>query len=245
MKSISPLIIAAVFLLCACTSSRPLQYVQGQYDTAFVSQYTIKESVIQKADLISIIVFSDNKLASELYNIPNTGANGVGYLVDERGNIQFQGIGMLHIEGLTKLQLADLLDTKLRAVLTNPYYNIRFLNYKVTLIGELNREGIYTIPNERVNIFEAIGLAGGLGVYARKENVLVIREFNGKRETARLDLTSPQVFKSPYYYLQQNDMVLVEQTKAKTANSDQTTARNISIGTTIISTLIFIYTVFR
>ncbi|MEO6914964.1 MAG: polysaccharide biosynthesis/export family protein [Chitinophagaceae bacterium] len=222
-----------------------MQYVQGAYDTALVSQYKIREPVIQTADLISIIVFSDSKLASDLYNVPNTGASGTGYLVDERGNIQFQGVGTLHVEGLTKLQLSNLLDTKLNAVLTNPYYNIRFLNYKVTLIGELNREGIYTIPNERVNIFEAIGLAGGLGVYARKENVLVIRESNGRRETARLDLTSPQIFKSPYYFLQQNDMVLVEQTKAKSANSDQTTARNISIGTSIISTLIFIYTVFR
>jgi polysaccharide export outer membrane protein len=119
------------------------------------------------------------------------------------------------------------------------------VNYKITLIGEVQREGPYIIPNEKVNIFEAIGLAGGLTIYARRENVMVIREANGKREFARLDLTDPQVFKSPYYFLQQNDLVVIEQTRTKIANSDQTTARNISLATSIISTLVFLYTVFR
>jgi polysaccharide export outer membrane protein len=245
MKFITVVTIAAMMLMLSCVSSRPVQYIGGRFDTARLSSYTIKEPVIQRSDLISIIVYSDNARNTELYNLPNTGASGVGYLVDDRGNIQFQGVGNIHVEGLTKKELSDTLDRRLRTFLQNPYYNIRFLSYKITLLGEVNREGSYTIPTEKVNIFEAIGLAGGLNVYARKENVMVVRESNGKREYARLDLTSPEVFNSPYYFLQQNDMVMVEQTRAKAANNDQTTARNISLATGIISTLIFIYTVFR
>jgi polysaccharide export outer membrane protein len=165
--------------------------------------------------------------------------------VDAQGNIQFQGLGTLRIEGLTKQQLTDLLNSRLKEFLQNPYYSIRFLNYKVTLIGEVTREGVYQIPNERVNVLEAIGLAGGLTVYAKRQNVMVIRESNGKREFARLDLTSPDLFNSPYYFLKQNDMVVIEQTKNKLANTDQTTARNISLASGVISTLLFVYTVFR
>lgn len=245
MKVITVLAIASVMLLMSCVNSRPAQYIQGQFDTTSVSTYLTKEPVIQRSDLISIIVFSDNAKNTELYNLPNAGVSGTGYLVDERGDIQLQGIGTVHVEGLTKRQLTDTLDRRLSPFLQNPHYNIRFLSYKITLIGELTKEGSYTIPNERVNVFEAIGLAGGLTVYARKENVMVIRESNGQRQIARLDLTDPQVFKSPFYFLQQNDMVVVEQNKAKAANTDQTTARNISLATGIISTLIFIYTVFR
>lgn len=222
-----------------------MQYLQGQFDTSMLNKYTLADPVIQKADLLSITVYSDNPANTLVYNLPNTNTVGSGYLVDDLGNIQLQGVGNLHVEGLTKRELVKLLDSKLTQFLQNPYYNIRFVNFKVTMLGEFNREGSYTIPNERINIFEAIGLAGGLSVYARRENVTVIRELNGKREWARLDLTSPDVFKSPYYFLQQNDMVLVEQTRAKVSNTDQTTARNISLATSIISTLIFIYTVFR
>ncbi|MEO6000981.1 MAG: polysaccharide biosynthesis/export family protein [Chitinophagaceae bacterium] len=228
--------------LASCINTRPIQYVQGQFDTAQLSQIDIKEPVIQRADLISIVVFSDNVEATAIYNQPNSAG---GYLVDEKGNIQMQGVGDFHVEGLTKSQLTDSLNSKLQEFLKNPYYTIRFVNYKITLVGELTREGVYTVPNEKVNIFEAIGLAGGLTVYARRENVMVIREVNGKREFARLDLTNPDIFNSPYYFLKQNDLIFVEQTRNKLANIDQTVARTISLATTVISTLIFLYTVFK
>lgn len=236
----------------ACVSNHPLQYVQGRFDTAQLSRYVVKEPVIQKGDLLSITVYSDNPAATALYNSPNVAGSPIsgsagtsGYLVDEEGNIQFQGIGSLSVGGLTKKQLTALLDTKLTLYLKNPYYNIRFLNYKVTLIGEVGHEGQYTIPNERMNIFEAVGLAGGLTVYAKRQNVMLIRESNGKREFARLDLTNPELFNSPYYFLQQNDMIIVEQSRNKIANTDQTLARNISLTASVISTLGFIYTIIR
>jgi polysaccharide biosynthesis/export protein len=239
--------------LSSCGNTRPLQYVQGHFDTAQLSSYQVKEPVIQTGDLLNIIVYSDNPTATEIYNLPNTGGTGesgmstiaTGYLVDDQGNIQMQGIGRLHVAGLTKDQLADILRPKHSIVLQNPYYNIRFLNYKVTVIGEVNREGIYTIPNEKVNIFEVIGLAGGLSIYARRENVMIIREANGKREFGRLNLTDPQLFQSPYYFLQQNDLVVVEQLKSKATANDQLTARNITLVSTIISTIAIVYSIIR
>jgi polysaccharide export outer membrane protein len=235
------LVIASLLNFAACINTRPIQYIQGKFDTAQLSKILFQEPVIQYADLISIMVYSDNATLTAIYNQPNTG----GYLVDEKGNIQMQGVGELHVEGLTKAQLTDLLNSKLRTYLKNPFYSIRFLNYKITVLGEVQKEGPFTVQNEKVSILEAIGLAGGLTIYAKRENVMIIRESNGIRDFARLDLTNPEIFNSPYFFLKQNDVIVVEQTRNKIANSDQTTVRNISIATSVISTLIFLYTVFK
>src|SRR5262249_32918825 len=147
-------LIGAIISLSSCGNLRKITYMQGQFDTAKLSQVNAIEPVIRKGDLLSIIVFSDNPDATKIYNqslivIPNTtlssastpgvsttGATGSpsapGYLVDENGDIVFQGLGKLHIEGLTKAQLKDTLDDRLKQFLTNPYYHIRFLNYKFT-----------------------------------------------------------------------------------------------------------------
>jgi polysaccharide biosynthesis/export protein len=261
-------------LFCSCGSTRPFTYMQGKFDTASLSVVPPSDPIVQKGDLLSIIVFSDNPGATALYNQSLTGAGGSaaaatgnagggtgslssttqgvaspsapGYLVDELGNIHFQGLGVLHIEGLTKSQLQNLLDSKLKdSLLTNPYYNIRFLNYRFTMLGELGKPGIFTIPGERLSLLEAISLAGDLTYYGRRDNVLIIRQTNGKREWGRLDLTKPEIMASPYYYLQQNDIVIVEANRKKAAASDQLTTRNITIAATIVSTLAILYSIFR
>jgi polysaccharide export outer membrane protein len=168
-----------------------------------------------------------------------------GYLVDERGNIQFQGLGELHIDGLTKQQLRDLLDARLKEYLKNPYYTIRFMNYRFTMLGEVQHPGIFSIPGEHVSLLEAIGMAGDLTFYGRRDNVLVMRDSSGVRQWARLDLLKPEVMTSPYFYLQQNDIVYVEANKKKAAASDQVTVRNVSIAATIVSTLAILYSIFR
>jgi polysaccharide export outer membrane protein len=168
-----------------------------------------------------------------------------GYQVDENGNIQFQGLGLLHVEDLTKAQLKELLDSRLKKLLNNPYYNIRFLNYRFTMLGEVAHPGIFSIPGEHVSMLEAIGLAGDLTLYGRRDNVLIIRENEGKREWARLDLTKPQIMNSPYFYLQQNDVVYIEATKKKLLANDQATTRNITIAATIISALAIVISLLR
>ena len=246
------LILLSVVWLFSCKTPVNLNYLQGSLDTSGLRNYKVPEPVIQKGDLISIVVFSDGPKATALFNqaLVSVGSEGIaqpaGYLVDTKGNIQFQGIGILHVDGLTKEQLIVLLDSKLKPdLLTNPYYNIRFLNYKVTLLGEMKNPGVYSIPNERVTILEAIALAGDLTMYGRRENVLVIRERGGIREFGRIDLTKPAIFTSPYFYLNQNDVIVVEATQRKARETDQLTARNISIATSIVSTIAIIISVFR
>ncbi|HMH23170.1 MAG TPA: polysaccharide biosynthesis/export family protein [Puia sp.] len=268
---LGPMILAV--MISSCGNTRQLVYMQGKFDTARLSQIPFNEAVIQKGDLLSIIVYSDNPSATALYNqsVIIAGANvgggntnpgggtgstsgalmGVGsptvpgYLVDEEGNIQFQSVGILHVEGLTKAKLKELLDSKLKAYLNNPYYGIRFLNYRFTMLGEVTRPGIFNIPGERISLLDALGLAGDLTFFGRRDNVLVIRETNGKREFARLDLTKPEILASPYFYLQQSDVVVVEPTRKKIAANDQITARNVAIGVSIVSALAIIYSIFR
>jgi polysaccharide biosynthesis/export protein len=254
----------------SCGNTRQLIYMQGKFDTARLSEVKAVDPVIKKGDLLGIIVYSDNPGATALYNqtVSGSGSNDAGsngggtgstagaqqavavpsapgYQVDELGNIQFQGLGLLHVEGLTKSQLKQLLDSRLKDFLVNPYYNIRFLNYKFTMLGEVNRPGIYTIPGEEVNILQALGLAGDMTFYGRRDNVLVVRETNGKRTYGRLDLTKPEIMASPYFYLQQNDVVIFEPNNKKIVANDQVTTRNVSIAVSVVSTLAILYSIFR
>ena len=247
--------------------------MQGSFDTAKLSQIPVTEPVIRKGDLLSIIVYSDNPQATSIFNQPlittvasgaapgasagSGGTGGVtnsvpgtapatpGYLVDDRGNIVFQGIGSMHVEGLTRNNLIDTLNVKIGPFLTHPYYNIRFLNYRFTMLGEVGRPGIYSIPGERVSVFEALGLAGDMTFFGRRDNVLVIREDSGRRQFGRLDLTKPEVMASPYYYIQANDMVIIEANRKKVAANDQSTLRTVTIAATLISTIAILYTIFK
>jgi polysaccharide export outer membrane protein len=175
-----------------------------------------------------------------------TSPSSPGYLVDDDGCIQFQGLGNLHVEGLTKAQLKALLDSKLKdTLLRNPYYTIRFLNYKFTLLGEVQHPGVFNIPGEHISIFDALGLAGDITFYGRRDNVLIIRDSSGVRQYARLNLLKPDVMLSPFYNLQQNDLVIVEPSRKKAVASDQVTTRNITVAATVVSTLAILYSIFK
>jgi len=243
--------------LTACSSSKPAQYLQGAFDTSRISQVNLHEPQVQKGDMLGIVVFSDNPAATAIYNQPIIASNisignmnaanipSSGYLVDSDGNIQFQTLGNIYVEGMNRKQLNDTLVGRLKFYLTNPYTSIRFLNYKITVIGDVSKPGTYTIPGERINILEAVGLAGEITIYGRKDDILVIREVNGKRAFGRLDLRDPNVFTSPYYYLQQNDVVVIDQVKNKQTASDQVVLRNVSIGATIVSTIAILISILR
>jgi polysaccharide biosynthesis/export protein len=250
----------------SCGTAQQLMLMEGKFDTAKLSTINPVEPIIRKGDILSIIVFSDNPEATKIYNqslittgsasssiASSGGASGIGgaspsaagYQVDVDGNIIFQGLGRIHVEGLTKESLKDTLDLRLGPYLQHPYYSIRFLNFKFTMMGEVNRPGIISIPGERINILEAIALAGDLTFYARRDSVFVIRENNNKREFARLDLRKPEIMASPYFYLQQNDIVIFEPTNKKVAANDIVTTRNITLALAIISTFAVVYSIFR
>lgn len=261
-----PGLVLLAMVFGSCGNTRQLVYMQGKFDTAALSKINPPDQVIQKGDNMSIIVYSDNPEATKIYNQPlivsgspsiggsSSGAQGgptgslptsPGYLVDENGNIEFQGLGLLHVEGLSKPQLKDTLTSRLKDLLTNVYCTIRFLNHKFTVLGEVGKPGIISIPDESVNLLEAISLSGDLTFYGRRDNVLIIREEDGKRIFGRLDLTKPEIMASPYFYLKQNDIVIVEPTRKKIVANDQVTVRNISIAATVVSTLALLYSIFR
>jgi polysaccharide export outer membrane protein len=179
---------------------------------------------------------------------PGSGVSTPGnvYEVNQEGTIFFPQVGKLNVEGLTKDGLVKLLDSKLKdKFLTNPYYVIRFLNLKITVFGDVNTPGIYPLVRENTNIFEALTLAGDLTFFGRRDNVLVIREKDGKRVFARLDITNPDVFNSPYYYLQQNDIVFVDMRKGKVNSEDQGWTRNLTLWMSLLTGVSILVNLFR
>jgi polysaccharide biosynthesis/export protein len=251
--------------LSSCGSTKGLIYMQGTFDTAKFSVINPVEPTIRRGDILSIIVYSDNPEATKIYNqslitagntsiiaspgvtqaVGGAAPSAPGYQVDIQGNIVFQGLGKIYVEGLTKEALKDTLDLRLGPFLQHPYYSIRFLNYKFTMMGEVNRPGIVSIPGDRINILEGIALAGDLTTFADRDSVLIVRENNNKREFARLDLRSPKIMASPYFYLQQNDIVIVQPTKKKSVAQDVVLMRNITIAATVVSTFAIIYSIFH
>jgi len=250
--------------MSSCGTTKGLILIRGPFDTAKLSVINPGEPIIRKGDILSIIVYSDNPDATKIYNqsLITTSNNSViassgvtqgiggspaapGYQVDAEGYIVFQGLGKIYVNGLTKAALKDTLDARLSPFLLHPYYSIRFLNYKFTMMGEVTHPGIITIPGERINILEAIALAGDLTVYANRDSVFIIREHNNKRDFAWLNLTKPEIMASPYFYIQQNDILIVEPTKKKSIANDVVTTRNISIGLAIVSTFAVIYSIFH
>jgi polysaccharide export outer membrane protein len=258
-----PIILLAY--LSSCTTYKQLQYLQGDIDSTKYSQFKVPEQRIQKGDQISIAVFSDNAAASAMFNtgsIPQanvgtgttalqsagSGVSAAGnvYEVDQEGNIFFPQIGKLNVEGLTREGITKLLDSKLKdKLLINPYYVIRFLNLKITVFGDVGSPGIYPLEKENTNIFQALTLAGDMTFFGKRENVLIIREKDGKRVFARIDVTKADVFNSPYYYLQQNDIVFVDMRKGKVNTQNQAWVQNITLVLGLLTGISFLINLFR
>lgn len=258
-------VLVVTIIASSCGNVKNFQYLQGSFDSSQLSKVQIPEPVIQKGDLLAITVYSDDPLATAAVTRQAGGISistlalsaensnsslataASGYLVDQRGNLQLYKLEPIKVEGLTKYQLADTLAyfyTK-QDLLKNPYVEVRFLNYKITVIGEVGHPGPFTVPTDKISAFEAIGLAGDITVTGRRDNVLVVREINGVRTFGRLNLQDPKVFLSPYYYLQQNDMVVVDVSKNKAAVNNQSTLQYISIGTALLSITAVFITIFR
>lgn len=253
MRSISLFsFLAILFFGASCTSQRIVtnNYLQNSKDTSGKDSLLIKAVTIQKGDNLSIKVFSIangiNPEIDALYNLQEAGTPGggtPGYLVDQNGDIRFPQLGKLHVEGFTKEGLAEYLENRLQAdtALTNPSVVVRFLNYKITVLGEVNSPGTHTLPSENVTILDALGLSGDITDFGRKNNVMVIRENNGHIEKGTIDLTSSGMFSSPYYQLQQNDVVFVESNGRKLKQQErQDLAQQIGIATSIVTAIALI-----
>src|SRR5690606_20579617 len=156
------------------------------------------------------------------------------YLVDKDGFINYPVVGQINLKGLTKLEAVNKMSLLLEEYVQDPIINIRLMNFKGTVIGEVQKPSTFIIPTERVTILEALGLARDMTATGRRENVLVIREKDGVRSTTRLNLNDKDVLSSPYYYLQQNDVIYVEPYKTKAIQSD-TNPRTIAFLSSLLS----------
>lgn len=259
-----PALLAVMLFVSSCGTNRPIPYFGGSIDTIPPTDFVLPEQVIQRGDVLSIIFYSDNPAATQIFNQASgatlntapqssklqaseaAGASG-GYLVDVEGNIRLHAMGKIHAAGLTKKQLETTLLDRIRemGVLTNPYCVIRFSNFRVTVLGEVKAPGVYQLPSEKASILEALGLAGDITIYGRKDNVMVVRESEGRRTYAKLDLTRQDIFSSPYYYIRQNDVIVVTPDEGQPTASDLEVQRKVTILVSIVTMLVLLSTVFR
>ncbi|HEY0900127.1 MAG TPA: polysaccharide biosynthesis/export family protein [Sphingobacteriaceae bacterium] len=220
------------YILSGCSAYNKIPYFQNIERDGIrkesIQNYT--KFVIQPEDILGINVVSLNPEASALFNNQTfSGINynnyenpSAGYLVDEKGEIHFPLIGSIKASGLTTTQLRQEIQKQLVTYLKEPVVNIRILNFKISVMGDVLNPGVYNIQNEKVTLPEALTMAGDLNITAKRTNLLLIREVNGDRVYIPIDLTSKNLFHSPYYYLKNNDLIYVEPNKTKYATVNRT-----------------------
>lgn len=212
-------------ILCiGCVSPKKITYFQDEQGKDMEQTLVNFEPTLQIGDILTIIVSSIIPEAAIPFNIYETQGNNtlprpLPYIVNADGEINFPAIGKINVAQLTTKQLTIELSKRLLPYLNDPLVNVRLTNFKVTIIGEVRSPGSYTILNERINIIEAIGLAGDLNIQGKRDSVTLIRERNGKRVFISIDLTSKKLFSSPYYYLAQNDIIYVAPNKTRVNSS--------------------------
>jgi len=255
---------ALLVLLTGCKAYKNIVYVQNAGTAVSYSDTTkskIPDVTLKIGDLLIITVNdATTPEAAQPFNLPlipggeslnsyssTTAAGGTGtiqnYLIDIDGNITFPVLGKIHAAGMSKMALSAYIKSHIypQYLKEEPIIYIRYANYKVSVLGEVNRPGLCEIKNERINIFEAIAMAGDLTIYGQRENVLLVREtVGGKRESIRIDLRDARLIDSPYYYLQQNDVLYVQPNAPKSRSGLISSVESMSLS--VIGTVISITT---
>ncbi|MDO5572198.1 MAG: polysaccharide biosynthesis/export family protein [Bacteroidales bacterium] len=244
-------ILLLIIMLSSCRSAyNEVSYFNNINELANQTDTTLSIEKIrfQTDDVITIVVSADNQAAAAPFNLMpySVAKNGTEeltstrniqtYLVDEDGYIRFPQLGKIKIGGMTRNEAVKMLELKLENYLKNPIVNINFINYKYSVMGEVANPGVYPINGDRISILDAIGSAGDLTIQAQRRNVLLIREVKGIKEVHQFDLTDANIINSPYFYIQQNDVIYIEPNNAKKRNSKYSPmdAFNVSIISTIV-----------
>ena len=236
MKKIKLLLLSGLIAITSCTSYKKVPYLQNsaEIDTTVISK--LYDARIQPKDMLTITVSSEKPEAAIPFNLTvptslnsSSGSKSLSsqpvlqtYLVDNDGCIDFPILGKLQINGMTKSEVEEMIKERIKSnFTTDPIVTVRMANYKVTVLGEVGAPGVHTIANEKVNIFEALALSGDLTIHGKRDNIKLIREnTDGTKQIVPLNLNDANIIYSPYYYLQQNDILYVEPNKAKAHNSD-------------------------
>lgn len=235
-------IIAIIFvfaLLTSCASKEDVIYFNGVNSSdnsigldSYSPTYHIDD------ELVIVVNAIDAEAAKPFNQTAVSVSNDLGmargqeriqtYIIDSEGNVDFPVLGKIKLAGLNRAQGTKLIGDMLNDYIKNPIVNIRTVNYKITVLGEVNRPGTYTATNERITLIEALGMAGDMTIYGERENVLVIQDYDGKKTYTRVNLKSDDLFESPVYYLSQNDVVYVE------PNNTRARASSIGAGTAVL-----------
>ncbi|WP_343689015.1 polysaccharide biosynthesis/export family protein [Chitinophaga sp.] len=245
--------------ISSCTSTKNITYFNDVADSVkwrSIEQAGYTTPVIQPDDILQVNIQTLDPSATAMLNQQSwpTGSsaqpalnnasvsptNVSGYLVDKNGYVILPLLGKVAVAGKTTDQVRDEISTKAAEFYKEPVVNVRFANFKVTVLGEVAKPATYVMPNEKITLLDAIGMAGDLTIYGKRENVLLIRDNNNKKEFVRFDLNKSNTFQSPYFYLRQGDVVYVEPSKARVAATDSRQVRRITILTSVLTLLVVI-----
>lgn len=212
-----------VLLLFSCKPRKEMVYYQNIDSLASQEKSNSYEIKIQPDDLLTIVVSAEDAEASVPFNLGASSAGGEtagqgavpSYLVDAAGTIDFPVLGKLKVAGLTRSGVLELLEGKIGQYIKKPIVNLRLINFKFSVQGEVTTPGTFPVNSDRITLIEAISRAGDLTVYGKRDNILVIRELNGVKTFNRIDITKADFIHSPFYYLAQNDVIYVEPSKVK------------------------------
>ena len=260
------LAVIAVCLLTSCSSTKNVPYLINYDALATDAKAQLYDARVMPKDILSIIVNTVNPAAAQQFNLTMSGVMNQSnsqssslssqptlqtYLVDNDGNINFPIVGKIHVAGLTKAETEQLITEKIRPYLSeteNPIVTVRMSSYSISVLGEVNAPGNFIVSREKVNVFEALALAGDMTIYGVRKNVKLIREdATGKKEIHILNLNDANVINSPYYYLQQNDILYVEPNTIKAQNSaiGSMTSLWISVSGVLVSIATLLVSVLR
>ena len=253
-KTIKLACLLAIIIFSSCASRQDFVYLHDMDELQEYPMVQKYEAIIHRDDRLSIIVNSKNPELSLPFNMSGSRSYSVeadgsisnnevgvlsdekekGYLVDINGNIDFPVLGQLHVEGLTRRQLTELIKKRLinEELLKDPMVTVNFLNFKFSVLGEVGHVGTFEVKGDRITLLEALAMAGDLTPRSRLDRIAVIREYGNKRRILFHDIRSKDIFTSPYYYLQQNDIVYVEPTNMKATEQAQ---RKLSTWSMILS----------
>ena len=222
------MVVTMILMMVGCGSSKQVAYWQNIDSISLAASKGLFDAKIMPKDELTILVQTTDPLTSEPFNLRSTGQTSsknqiTGYLVDNDGMINFPIVGKIHVAGLTKTECEDLIKSKIQPYLArteNPLVSVRTSSYRITVIGEVNRPGVIPVATEKISLIEALAEAGDMTIYGKRDNVLLVREDkSGEKHKVRLNMNDANIINSPYYYLQQNDIVYVEPHKVKARNT--------------------------
>ncbi|HZG26325.1 MAG TPA: polysaccharide biosynthesis/export family protein [Chitinophagaceae bacterium] len=248
-------------LFCSCVTDKKTTYFKDIPDSLYLAARNIRtaafhEPVVRPGDIMQISILTLDPQANNILTTSNSASYTVqpansgnaagaapitGYLVDTKGLIELPIVGKINILGLTSTAVKDLVHEKVSRYYNNPVVSVRYANFSVTILGEVAKPATYVVPNEKISILDAIGMAGDLTIFGKRENILLIRDSSGQKQSVRFDLNSSAMFSSPYFYLRQGDMIYVEPSKSKVAATDTNRNRNVTLIASGLTLLIVLF----